>query len=196
MTFYKKFHNKKAQESSLRKIILNTILLLVLAFLIYFFFIKNFIQKTVTSCPEEEFCKNECDYSKEFRDNTKICAEDNKVCCKPINIKENPLSNECKGKSVGDYCGNKFPSGKDEPKVCNEYFKCVELCDFCADNPSNEKCKINQNDIIGTKIKSFNSNFRCGCAISECTATSKHTCIKNFCSTTDKNSGEYYCCNK
>ncbi|MEM4637545.1 MAG: hypothetical protein QXK76_00795 [Candidatus Woesearchaeota archaeon] len=175
----------------------------ILSLIILFFSITTLNNKTITptknllnqSCPDALFCKDSCDALKERYDPIKNCV-DKKKCCVIINPEENPLSNECKGKSVGDYCGNKWPSGKDEPKVCNEYLKCVELCDFCADNPSNEKCKINQNDIIGTKIKSFNSNFRCGCAISECTPTSKHTCIKNFCSTLDKNSGEYYCCNK
>lgn len=192
------FSNKKAAgESNLGKILLVALLVLIIAYLLYFFFIKNFVEKTLTECPVE-YCKDACDFATEYRDGTKICKDNDKhICCKPINPATNPLSAECKGKKEGDYCGGTYPSGTNIPKVCTEELKCVELCAYCATNPTYEKCNFNPNSVIGKdRVTSFSRSFKCGCTRAECTPNSEFACIPNFCSSNTPTADNYYCCNK
>mgnify|MGYP000445216311 CR=1 FL=1 len=192
------FSNKKAVgESTLGKIILVALLVLIIAYFLYFFFIKNFVEKTITEC-DNAYCKEECDFATEYMDATKICTNNEKqVCCKPINPATNPLSAECSGKKEGDYCAGTYRNGNNIPKVCTKDLKCVELCEYCTTHPTYDKCKFTPDKVIGIKITSFTNGFGCGCSISECpTNLNTHTCLKGFCSTTDTGSGSYYCCNK
>src|SRR3989344_1758615 len=113
------FSNKKAEgERNVGNIILVALLLLIIAYLIWFFFIKNFAEKTLADC-RKEYCKDSCDFATEFRDGTKICRNnEKKVCCKPINPSTNPISPECKDKQPGDSCqGSQY-------KVCTTDLAC------------------------------------------------------------------------
>lgn len=191
------FSNKKAEgEGTLRRILINIVLIAIIVFLLWRFIVVEFVQKSVQECPAG-WCADACDFSKEIREGTKVCAANEKqVCCKPLNPNTNPLSSECKDKKEGDYCGGTYRNGGNVPKVCTAELKCEELCVWCASHSSDPKCTFTPDKVIGEKITSFNGGFSCNCKISECTSSSKFSCIKGFCSTLDQSSSNYYCCNK
>ncbi len=185
------FSNKKAAgESNLGKIILVALLVLIIAYLLYFFFIKNFVEKTLTACPDS-YCKDACDFASEYRDGTKICkTSESQVCCKPVNPKSNPASPLCKGKNIGDTCDGNY-------KVCDEIYNCVTKCEFCTNNPSNAICTFTASQVLGKRgITAFTGGFSCGCTRTECQNTNSFTCISGFCPSTNPAASDYYCCNK